>query len=67
MAEYDLHERTKELALRIVWLSRPLPKSVEGSIMSIDKLTSLIDETSQLIAIFTTIIKSKKANMDRSP
>lgn len=118
MAEYDLRERTKELALRIIRLHRALPKSteaqvigrqllrlgtsvganyreayrarsgpefiakmgdclreldettywpellIESSIMPIDKLSSLLDETNQLIAIFITIIKNKKANKD---
>jgi four helix bundle protein len=33
---------------------------VESNIMSEQKLTSLLDETNQLIAIFTTIIKKRK-------
>ncbi len=114
MAEYDLRQRTKTFALRIIRLYTALPKSeeaqvigkqvlrsatsvgsnyreayrarsdaeflskmgdclkeldetafwlellVESNIMSPNQITSLLDETDQLISIFTTIVKKKK-------
>ncbi len=114
MPEYDLRQRTKSFALRIIRLYTALPKSAEAqvigkqllrsatsvganyreayrarsdaefvaklgdclkeldetafwlellaesSIMPAPKMTPLIEETDQLIAIFTTIVKKKK-------
>ncbi|HRQ36346.1 MAG TPA: four helix bundle protein [Chloroflexota bacterium] len=114
MPEYDLRQRTKSFALRVIRLYTALPKSeeaqvigkqvlrsatsvgsnyreayrarsdaeflskmgdclkeldetafwlellIEANIMSPNQITSLLDETDQLIAIFTTIVKKKK-------
>jgi four helix bundle protein len=114
MPEYDLRQRTKSFALRVIRLYTALPKSeeaqvigkqvlrsatsigsnyreayrarsdaeflskmgdclkeldetafwlellIEANIMPANQITSLLDETDQLIAIFTTIVKKKK-------
>jgi four helix bundle protein len=46
----------KELDETAFWLEL----LVEANIMPPDKMTPLLDETDQLIAIFTTIVKKKK-------
>ncbi|MCL4266353.1 MAG: four helix bundle protein [Anaerolineae bacterium] len=114
MPEYDLRQRTKSFALRVIRLYTALPKSeeaqvigkqvlrsatsvgsnyreayrarsdaeflskmgdclkeldetafwlellIESNIMPANQIASLLDETDQLIAIFTTIVKKKK-------
>lgn len=116
MADIDLRQRTKLLALRVIRLFNALPRArvaqvigdqmlrsgtsvganyreafrarsdaefiakigdvlkeldetsywlellIEGEVIPAEKLTSLQDETDQLIAIFTTIAKNKKKN-----
>jgi four helix bundle protein len=40
MAEYELRERTKELALRIIRLHRALPKSADAQVIGRQLLRS---------------------------
>lgn len=49
-------EVIKELDETAYWLEL----LVEGEVMPLEKLALLLDETDQLIAIFTTIVKNKK-------
>lgn len=51
----------KELDETAYWLEL----LVEGKIMAAKRLAGLEDETNQLIAIFTTIVKRKKESMRR--
>ncbi|MCL4868339.1 MAG: four helix bundle protein [Anaerolineae bacterium] len=49
-------EILKELDETAYWLEL----LVESEVMPLEKLAALLDETDQLIAIFTTIVKNKK-------
>lgn len=52
----------KELEETVYWLEL----LTESEIIQQSKLSHLLDETDQLIAIFTTIVKTKKKNIHNS-